>query len=177
MARRRDIARQDVRVDMSSVSAAEARRLFEQYDGLVHVIASSFPAIEHDELIAAGRIGVMEAAATRDPKRLPERPWVTQVVRWRMLAVAARTRELADREAPISDIATNGVHDPERAYQREALIGALARLDPRERVIIDSLLRGYTYEEISGQLGISRARVGQVAQRARVRLRELVRMV
>lgn len=157
MPRLRDIARKEVRVEMGAVTPETAERLLSEYEGLVRMIASGFPTVEADELHAVGRIGVIEAWVTHNPRRLPLRAWTTQVIRWRIIERA--DGEIAEHRIGSLELgpepATNGRHDPERSFMLEQVIQLLVYLPPRQANIIDGRLRRETFEELATSLGIS----------------------
>lgn len=160
---------------MSRIDDATAKRLIGQYGPLVRRIASDFPTFERDELVSAGRIGLMEAHLTHDPSRIPEKQWMAKVVKWRILGVVERAMQLSQMELLTGldpEPRTNGLHDPERAHLRSVALLAFGRLDPRERVILDARWRGETYDQIGRSLGISSQRAWQVATRALKELRD-----
>jgi RNA polymerase sigma factor (sigma-70 family) len=160
---------------MSGIDERTAVRLIAEYDRLVHLIASDFPTFDRDDLVAAGRIGLMEAHLTHDPTRSPQKQWVAKVVRWRIIGVV--DREIAQSQTELltglddPEPMTNGQHDPERAHLKSVALRAFGRLAPREQVILDARFRGYTYEEIGASLGISRSLTHQVAKKALGELR------
>ncbi len=83
--RTRDIARQEVRVDMAGIPADVAAGLLGDYGGLITRIAGGFPTVERDELRSVGQIAVMEAWVTHNPRTtVPLHAWITKVVRWRI---------------------------------------------------------------------------------------------
>lgn len=180
MPRPRDIARKEVRVDMASISAADASQLLAQFGPLVRRIAGDFPTVDSDELEAVGRIAIMEAWVTHKPQRIPLRQWVRRVVRWRIV-------ELADGEmsqqyfspldlvsGTVGEPMTNGRHDPERRFMLEQIIELVPYLPPRQAMIIDGRLRRETYEEIGRSLGISAQWCHQEYMSALAQLREWV---
>jgi RNA polymerase sigma factor (sigma-70 family) len=68
--------------------------------------------------------------------------------------------------------------DLEDAELAERLRGALGRISPRQAEVFSlHHLEGFSYEEISQQLGVSVAAVGVHLHRARERLRELLASV
>lgn len=158
MPRIRDIARKEVRVDMSEIPAGTAADLLTAYGGIIARIASTFPTVEADELRSVGQIAVMEAWVTHNPRReIPMRAWVTQVVRWRIVERA--DAEISRRDLTSLDLApepaTNGRHDPERAFMLDQIIDLLVYLTPRQTMIIDGRLRRETFAEIAITLGVS----------------------
>jgi RNA polymerase sigma factor (sigma-70 family) len=172
----RDIARKEVRVDMGAIPDGTAAELLAEYRSLIGRIAASFPTVEADELRAVGQIAVMEAWVTHNPRRIPLRAWITQVVRWRIIERA--DGELSRRDLGSLELApeptTNGRHDPERTFMLEQIIDLLVYLPPRQTMIIDGRLRRETFEEIALTLGISTAFCHQEYLTALAQLREWV---
>jgi RNA polymerase sigma factor (sigma-70 family) len=176
VARRRDIARADLRIDLSPIGAARARELLDRYGRLIDQIARDFPAADRDDLRSAGRIGVLEAALTHDPRKAPESQWVGYIVRQRVRAVARSNRlwQHARTETAVDPL-TNGRHDPEGLMLRRAMLKCIGLLPPRESVILSARLRGETFEEIATACGISVSNAQRAAERGLARIRHWVR--
>ena len=67
MPRIRDIARKEVRVDMSGIPPGTAAELLTAYGGIIARIAATFPTVETEELRAVGQIAVMEECIRQNP--------------------------------------------------------------------------------------------------------------
>lgn len=178
MARRRDIARADLRVNLGAIGDQRARQLLAQYSGLVERIARGHAGGRHDvdDLRSAARIGVLEAAVTFDPrKNVPEPNWVALIVRQRVRAVVQSARSWHEtREEVAAEPLTNGRHDPEGLMLRRALFAYLSLLPPRESVILSARLRGETFAEISEACGINISNAQRAAERALARIRQWI---
>jgi RNA polymerase sigma factor (sigma-70 family) len=134
-------------------------------------------SVEREELLTVGKIAIMEAFCTYDQATAKgsERTWVRKTIRWRLNGASWREKSASDPEIFVRDEAkTNGRHDPEKANLKSEILAALERLPPRQRTILDGRLRGETYQEIAGTLGISHQRVQQEAQTAYTALREWI---
>lgn len=176
MARRRDIARADLRVNLGAIGDARARELLDRYSALVERIARDHGrAHDLDELLAAARIGVLEAAITFDPRKVPEPQWVAIIVRQRVRAVVQSAQQWKQSHQELaSEPLTNGRHDPEGLMLRRALFAYLSLLPPRESVILSARLRGETFAEISEACGISISNAQRSAERALSRIRQWI---
>lgn len=144
---------------MGSIPAKTAERLLVEYDPLVARIAAGFPTLEGEELRAIGRVAVMEAWVTHNPKRIPLRAWITQVIRWRIIASADGELSRIDRVTfeLVPDRTTNGRHDPERLFMLDQVIELLVYLPPRQAMIIDARLRRETFDEVAVSLNLSKS--------------------
>lgn len=172
----RDPAKRDVRVDMSSCDEPTARRLLEEYTPLVQRMVGDFHGLDTDDLVAVGKIAVIEAHVTfRESRAIPRRSWTTTVIRWRMAVAVDRTLVLQRLETPLDDgdPITNGHHDPEKAFLREVLTELMGHLSPRHQAVLEGRLRGETMEEIGDMLGLGRSRVEQEEKAAWAVMRKL----
>ena len=144
---------------MASIRPETAERLLREYDPLVARIASTFPTLEAEELHAIGRVAVMEAWVTHNPKRIPLRAWITKVVRWRIVARADGELSRLDHATLelVPERTTNGRHDPERLFMLDQIIDLVVYLPPRQAMIIDARLRRETFEEVATSLGLSKS--------------------
>lgn len=178
MARRRDIARADLRVNLGAIGEQRARDLLARYSGLVDRIARDYSSRHDDidELQSAARIGVLEAALTFDARKVPEAQWVALIVRQRVRAVVQSARTWHEtREELATEPLTNGRHDPEGLMLRRAMFSYLSLLPPRESVILSARLQGETFQEISDACGISVSNAQRSAERALARIRQWIK--
>jgi len=174
--RKRDVARDAVRVDLSLLGPDRSRALLDRYQKLVERIArqSRLSDTEPEDLVSIGRVAVLEAAITHDAKRIPEARWVRKVVRWRIQAEAVRLheRESVEVTGTDPDPQSNGVYNQEAGVMLLRAIRAMVVLSPREHAVVDLMIRGCTFEETGRQLGITRQRVHQNYTRALEKMRE-----
>lgn len=168
------MARKSVRADMAAIDAATAARLLKEYKNLVAQIAADFPTVEAEELRAVGAIGIMEGFVTHNPRQVPERAWITQIVRWRIQerATAEISRPDLVRLDMIAEPTTNGRHDPERQMMIERVIALLVYLSPQQAMIVDGRLRRETFEELAASLGMTPQSCHEQYLRALGKLRE-----
>jgi RNA polymerase sigma factor (sigma-70 family) len=165
-----------VRIDMARCDEATARVLLQAHASLIDRMARDFPWGEAEELVAIGRIAVIEAHLSYQGARgVPMRSWITQVIRWRMSELGQRAAVLRSSEVELdeSDAITNGHHDPSLAFFRTRLLDLIDELSPRHQAVISGRLRGETFEQIADSLGLSRSRVEQDEKAAIQHLRQL----
>lgn len=74
--------------------------------------------------------------------------------------VEACLKLLRDAGQPVGRVSVEWLQAPEPLSQRETL-------SDRERTVLSCLVRGYTYEAIATELGISQKTVGSYIQRVR----------
>jgi RNA polymerase sigma factor (sigma-70 family) len=182
-------------------SDAGAPPILAKYDALVMKLArtmrpqqSSGNCLDVDDLVAEGRIGVLEAVATYDGFGTNEFGWVMRRVRHRMLDAIRRLdvrsrselKEIAGRKISGSDVSDllsarhvafardeadflprDGGQEDEAAARevQEIIFAAISALDGKARVVADEvLLRDEPMAEVAELLGVSVARVSQIYQ-------------
>lgn len=183
-------------------SDAGAPAVLAKYDALVMKLAramrpnqSTGHCLDIDDLVAEGRIGVLEAVATYDGFGTSEFGWVMRRVRHRMLDAIRRLdvrsrselREIAERHASGSDVSDllsarhvafardetdflprdGGQEDAASAKEVQGVVfAAIDALCGKERVVADALLlHGDTAANVAKRLGVSVARVSQLYQK------------
>jgi RNA polymerase sigma factor (sigma-70 family) len=164
------------RLNLGSISSADAEQLLTQHMPLVRGVARLYPYADQDELQSAGRLAIMEATLTHDPaKGRNINGWVRQVVHWRLSEAAAATfdgggiKESLGVDPPV----LNGAN-PEEAFLRATAVRALSRLTPRHQIIVTGRMRGETYSEIGVTIGVSTSRTQAEGQRAYKLLRSIL---
>jgi RNA polymerase sigma factor (sigma-70 family) len=158
-------ARRDARLDMAAVDDATAKALLVTYMPVAGAFANLYPYAEREELLAAGRLAIIEAFITHKSSRANERTWVRKVLYWRIGEAAKRRPWESQHECEDSETAPNGAN-PEEQFWRASVLSAVGSLSPRHQTIIDARMRGEKVQEIGDSLGISHQRVTQEEQRA-----------
>lgn len=180
---------------------AGAPPLLAKYDALVMKIAqamrpqqSSGHCLDVDDLVAEGRVGVLEAIATYDGFGTSEFGWVASRVRHRMLDAIRRldirsrrelceVAELRRLDSDTHSLMTmrhvtfardesdflprdGGQEDAAFASEmKEIVISVVNGLLGKERLVADAvLLRGEPMSDVAEQLGVTVARVSQIFQ-------------
>lgn len=168
-------------------------KLFRENRGLIWAIARRFaplcsPAVDVEDLFQAGFFGLVRASETFEEGRAAWSTWAAYYIRNAMRDALGRHRsqpELVSLDAPIEGtddltlgdvIADTSAPAPEaeavlsdRQWQVRAAVDALAR-DEYRYVISRKYFDGKTYGEIAGEMGVSAARVSQLAAEGRKRL-------
>ncbi len=185
MARQRDIARREIRVDMASVDDAKARELLERYGRLANRISRSLIG-DQEELEAVARVAIIEGYLTCNPKRVPEPQWIAIVIRHRVieawqrdvqrLSTVVTQSAMSAQRWESAEPRTNGVSHPDKFIALYPAFQAMAYLEPRAQAILQGRIHGYTFEELGNKLGLSTSRVHQAYQKAVEVLREAVRV-
>ena len=138
----------------------------------------------HDDLVQAGRLGLIHAARRYDATRgvpFPAYavPMVLGAIRHHLRDHGAVLRGPRDGRRPVVDELDDGstpVTEPPAAYEtvelRLALLPALDLLPVQERVVVTlRFLVGLTQDAVADRLGISQAQVSRLQARALARLR------
>ena len=191
-------------------SDAGAQPILARYEALVHQIAFKMRprsalghCLEREDLIAEGRVAVLEAVSTYQEYGVSERSWVARMVRRRMLdairRLDVRSRPELERAAAwralnpnesgsvrvltfVSDESELHSHDWNQEDQARAaevagmLKQAIERLPSRQREVAESVaFRGEDLSSIAKRLGVTVARVSQVFKAACEQIRSDVR--
>ena len=154
------------------------------------------PYVEVEDLVSAGTIGLIEAAARYDRTRgVAFASFAYRRVRGAMLDEARRQsrpslgtsaetvteQKLLSLETVVDEDATVKLMDvlmdayapaPETTAELQELLEAVAQLPQRERDMLALRAKGYTVGEIGRLHGCSDARASQLLAKARLRLEE-----
>lgn len=159
----------DVRINMRRVEPATASALIAKYTPYVQWIAGRTFG-DTDDLVQVGRIAVIEAHLSwLGSGGASRKTWTRRVVRWRVAEAAQRARDDAQPDEDI-DRYPNGL-DPEEAYVRAHARESVGMLSHRQRNVIDARLRGHTFAEIRGMIGVSAQQAEQDEKIGFARLR------
>lgn len=153
--------------EVGAISQLEARRLLQDYMSVVWALAPLYPHLTADEVQAAGEDAILEAYVSLDVTRAQESTWVRRVVHWRLAELGERApaERVAGESLPADPQLPNGM-TPELALLQATAVRLLARLTPRQQMVVDGRMRGETYEEIGDSLGISAQRAHKVGSAA-----------
>jgi RNA polymerase sigma factor (sigma-70 family) len=162
----------------------ERDRLVEAHLALAGAIAGGIlrslpPSFELDDLVQAGRVGLLGAATRFRPEYgVPFSAYARKAIRGAILDhVAGRpaatlevplTEAVEPVSAPVIDIAID------RARRLERVRRAVERLEPGERRVIEMCRAGAPLSEAGEALGIDRRRAGELRSAAVGKLRRLV---
>jgi RNA polymerase sigma factor FliA len=142
-----------------------------------------YPRVDREELVGVGSVALVEAASRfrkergatfRHFARLRVRGAMIDLVRYELRrrlnggrAIRVESlHELDERHEPCA------AGTPDTVLEQLATIGLLAGLPERERaVIVRTRIRGESCLDVAGDLGVSAARVSQLAWQAEARLR------
>lgn len=178
------------------LSHAERVELYEAHERVGHWVARRLglaARVGHEDAEAVARLAVWEATGSFDPdRRVKFSTYCVNHCTFRIRAAVARAGRQA-REwqatfgamgrdadgAPFDPADRGGSADPAAARDAAAVVrGWLARLSPRERVVVElchGLTDGdrWTLQRVAASLGLSHQRVQQHAAAGMRRLREL----
>ena len=169
------------------------------HDGLVHTVARRFAqtGMPYDDIVQAGRLGLVEAARKFDPSRGKQFstyavPWVRseiQRARGRDFPIRLPERKIGQVEAPaiVPIQAAANVIDAERVLspslnQRDAqrtlrtAMNRLQVLSPAQQAVMRERYfssRPQSAQDIAKKLGITPGRVSQLEKAARKRLQRI----
>jgi len=163
------------RVDLGGVDAATAERLLRRYGGVVRgcVRDRAGAGSDREDLIAVGRLAVLEAYVTHRAERALEATWVRKIVRWRVTEESLEQASGREDLLGFVDSPAGDQYDPEAHHLRQLLREAVERgqLGIREQMVVDGRLRDETFVRIGQVLGISSTRAHQVYKVAVTKLR------
>lgn len=182
-----------------TVESLDTADILNEWKGFIHSVARrltsiarylSRTAIDYDDLISVGRIGVIEAYEKHDSNKIPLRPFVKLRIRYRMIDEIRRLcfynrkemkiHKVSYENADIYDVKRDFyefiddmledleiVPKQERSLQwrinRLALESGLQHLSYSQKYSIEGVLfRGETDEQISKVLKLSKRRVRQL---------------
>lgn len=160
------------RVDLSDIDQETAAELLASYTPIVKRAAFrlrrvAIPGIDREDLLAVGRIAVLEAYVTWNRRAGSVfSTWVCRVVRWRMGEVVQKCA--TQEETLVRDPAeTNTPESRFLAAEDESWFEtAVSELTPRQGAIVAARLDGETLAEIASTLGIHLSRVSRELQTA-----------
>lgn len=194
-----DAVHRSLRVDFGTVTDEVARGLLDRYTGMVIVIVREYiPAsrrglheVDTDLLVSIGQTALLEAHIRyREGDTSKERApgsgfssWARRVVGWRVReaihifisAEPGRSSRCDSANGVLHGHTVRGPLPDERAYHHALgvwLKTCLARLEPRERLIVACLIRGETQAAIARSLGLSAGRVNHIVKYTLAQLRE-----
>jgi RNA polymerase sporulation-specific sigma factor len=171
----------------------------EQFDGICHSIAHQFyaPGMDHDDLFQEARIGAWQAMRVHRQGGASLRNLVAKFARRRVLDTIsmARRQKRATLEVAMSLDAPAQAHTPDLELREvlhdhgadpaEAMLAAERendlrtgfgeRLSELERTCLAMVSAGRTYAEIEQALSIGFRTIDNACQRARRKLRPIVR--
>ena len=161
------------RFTQHSETDANRNDLVLQNRHLVHRIAHRFKGynVEYDELVAAGMLGLVEAAATFDPSRgyqFSTHAW------WHIVNAVKAVLPREAAQEPRYEPQEPRYEPQEPRAGGEGLEHAIVALGPRQAHVVRARLSGKTQATIARELGISGAAVSKLASRALVALREIL---
>lgn len=192
------VSRTGLRVDLGSISDEVARKLLDRYTGMVVTIVRhytpsaqmAFHGIDIELLVSIGQTALLEAHLSyREGDVTLERTpgsgfsvWARRIVRWRIGEVIQTALASEPWYTDRRDSSNGVLHKhvapttPPDVQAHHHAIGAwlktcLARLEPRERLIIACLIRGESQVAIARSLGLSPGRVNQIVKYTLVQLR------
>jgi RNA polymerase sigma factor for flagellar operon FliA len=150
---------------------------------------------EMDDLVSAGTVGLMEAAARFDARRgVPFASFAYSRIRgavvdelrclseWNRMGASAATVEVSlqapvdgDRSLTFIDVIPDRQSpEPESAAHFGEVVEAIGTLPSREREILGLYTAGHTVAEIAASQGCSESRASQIVLQARLRLEQQV---
>lgn len=162
-----------IRVDLSAIDQETAEELLSSYRSIVNRAAFRLrripiPGIDREDLLAVGRIAVLEAYITwnRNGGSVFS-TWVCQVVRWRMGEVVQKCARLNEETLTRDPAETNTPESRFLTAEDESWFEtAVSELTPRQGAIIAARLDGETLAQIAATLGIHYSRVSRELQTA-----------
>ena len=172
----------------SNPGLPDTAELVASYRPLVHAIASRFYGMEFDDLVQEGMLGLLSAAKRFDPTQGSSfGSFAALCVQRRMASAVARQQGKRRGEISVSQLSPQ----EEQAFSKAALEGDNpenlvilredvdlwqkrldAMLSEREGKILGLYLKGWTYQAIAEELGVSVKAVDNGLQRIRCKVRD-----
>lgn len=126
--------------------------------------------VDLEDLIAAGKIGLIEADKTFDPKRnVPYKAYLTQRVRWAILTELRRFGEIPYyqyRQQPHLSFTSNVGNVADTSHNSSEIIDFLIEaLNEDELPVLYALAGGMSQRRISRELLYSRRRVRKIKEK------------
>jgi RNA polymerase sigma factor (sigma-70 family) len=161
---------------------------------IVYRLRPRTSALDVDDLVSAGTIGLIEAAERFDSRRgVPFATFAYTRIRGAIVDEIRRLPELKRRRADaaaevslqapvvgeqsltlIDVIADPLAPEPDAGAEFGEVVDAISDLPPREREVLGLHTAGHTVAEIAARLHCSQSRASQILVRARCRLEEKV---
>jgi RNA polymerase sigma factor (sigma-70 family) len=142
--------------------------LIERHMGLVVSVVNSFhpkSAVEKEDYIQAGRIGLWKALEKHDPQKSALSTYAWNPIRWEIIKEIKSIK--ADRYCSITEDKNPAYVTPETLWEH-----CPDSLSIEESELIDLRKMGYTLQEIADILGRGRSYVKRVVYKAVHKIRE-----
>lgn len=171
----------------AALTSKEAEQLVEEYMGLVKYISSGYKTagLDHDDFTQEGFIGLLDAIRGFDPERgVSFKTFASVCIRNRLnkqlAAVQAKKHSALNQSIPLDEMSaaeTSGnpemlLLQKEKQLEVNQQIKALLSSFEKETLLL--YLEGYSYENISSKLGVTRKSVDNALVRIRKKLKFLL---
>jgi DNA-directed RNA polymerase specialized sigma subunit len=152
-------------VDFGQLDETTAKQLIASYMPVVRALARMYPTHTRDDLVAVGRVAILEGYLSHEPDRSAQAWWIGRVVRWRLNAQAQREQrsnagELHEEQLPAP---------PMQAVPSHLDLSALSA---NQRVVIQGRLADHTFRQIARNTGWSLRSVFRLYESACEKLRK-----